>query len=91
MKSSVISQMFNCQRGNYNNIPMNEKYFELLDVVIASENKLKNELSKYPELKKLFDKYNCDLTEHNMNIEECFFVEAFKFGFLMGQETMADI
>lgn len=86
MKNSVITQMFRGKRGNCNSIPIDDKYKELLQKLAISDKKLSDRLSKYCDLKELFEVYNEDFTILNLHMEECVFAEAFKFGLLIGLE-----
>ena len=85
-KYSAIKEMFYGNRGNLENIKFDNKEVVILDVINENEEILLKELSKKPEILEIYKKLNNALGELDLIENEHYYIEGFKFGFLMAQD-----
>ena len=90
-KLSPIMQMYYGRRGSYEKIPCSKEYFKLLEKVIENDDELREKLSAYPELLKLYKKTNESIEALHCESADNHFAEGFKFGVLMGLDIAGDI
>jgi len=84
-EKSIIQQMYLCNRGNYEEIPLSKKYFQLLDDACRAMDEFSKDFS--PEQKKAFNDLYALLCYQHGEECHCNFVEGVKFGLLMGIEA----
>ena len=83
---SAIKEMFYGNRGNLENIKFDNKEVVLLDVINENEEILLKELSKKPKVLEIYKKLNNALGEIDLIENEHYYIEGFKFGFLMAKD-----
>ena len=86
-RKSAIMQMYYGERGNVERISCSEEYYKLLEVVIKSEEELRKELEKIPKLFELYKKTIEAIDALNDEQLDNYYLEAFRFGFLMGLDV----
>ena len=83
---SAIKEMFYGNRGNLENIKFDNKEVVILDVINENEEILLKELSKKPKILEIYKKLNNALGELDLIENEHYYIEGFKFGFLMAKD-----
>ncbi|MBQ9781740.1 MAG: hypothetical protein IJW26_00985 [Clostridia bacterium] len=78
--------MFYGNRGNLENIKFDNKEVVILDVINENEEILLKELSKKPKILEIYNKLNNALGELDLIENEHYYIEGFKFGFLMAKD-----
>ncbi|MBQ8373997.1 MAG: hypothetical protein IJX98_00290 [Clostridia bacterium] len=81
---SAILQMYNGQRGKFEDVPLHEDYLSILDSVIKEEKNLQTKLQGNQEALDLHVKITNLLDELDIVGKEAHFREGFRFGVLMG-------
>jgi len=84
---SAILQMLNGRRGYREFIKPSKEYLKSLNEAAKNETELLAKLSTFPELLELYKK-TCDSADaSNDELVDTYYIEGFKFGFLMGMEV----
>jgi len=88
---SIIREMFYEKKGNCSSVKFNTKeHAEIINKIVAHENKLKINLATSIELFELYGKISDANSQLNCEIAASHYVEGFKFGVLLGLELMQD-
>ena len=84
----AIREMFNGNRGRCDQIPMTEKYRQLLAEAEESEEAFLSALGKKERLIELYKKAKEDLEEIWSSECDSYYCEGFRFGVLLGMDIM---
>ena len=82
-KYSAIKDMYYGNRGGLDNIKLKNEEVVVLDTINESEKLLLKKLSQKPELLEIYKKLDSALGELTIIENEHYYVEGFRFGFLM--------
>ena len=87
-KKSMILEMFNGNRGRYDQIPMTEEYWDLVKEAEENENNFLAALNEKEELIELFKKVKESIEAMWSNECESHFCEGFRYGVLLGMDVL---
>lgn len=85
---SAILQMFNKERGHFEEIGTTAEISRLLDIVMDNDNELCEKLKPFPELIALYKKTNVSIESLHCEEGDNFYAEGFRFGFLMALDVL---
>ena len=88
-KKSVIIQMFNGQKGSFDNIICSKEYMNILNEVADIESEFTKKLKKSELLDSYKNVSECISRLHLQELEDVF-IESFKFGVLLGIEVASE-
>ena len=86
-KYSALKEMFYGNRGQHDTIKIEDEDVEVLDTIIECEDILKSKLKDNPELLDTYTKLDSAISELNLVEIEHYYIEGFKFGFLMAMDV----
>lgn len=87
-KQSMIMEMFNGNRGRYDQIPMADEYWGLMNAAEEQESEFLAALGKRKELIELFQKTKNRIEDMWANECDSYFCEGFRFGVLLGMDIV---
>lgn len=85
-KYSAIKDMFYGNRSGFDSIRIKNEEVSVLDVINESEELLLKELSLKPEILEIYKRLDNALGEFNLIENEHYYIEGFKFGFLLAMD-----
>ena len=85
-KYSAIKDMFYGNRSGFDSIRIKNEEVSVLDVVNENEEFLLKELSLKPEILEIYKRLDNALGEFNLIENEHYYIEGFKFGFLLAMD-----
>ncbi len=80
---SAIKDMFYGNRGKHDSIKIKNEEISVLDIINESEELLIKKLNEQPELLKIYKKLDNAISKLSLIEIEHYYIEGFKFGFLM--------
>ncbi|MBO5851914.1 MAG: hypothetical protein J6R29_06245 [Clostridia bacterium] len=86
-KYSAIKEMYYGNRGSYDTIKIKDNETLVLNVINESEELLLKKSSQKPEILKIYKKLDNALGELNLIENEHYYIEGFRFGFLMAMDV----
>lgn len=86
MKYSAIKDMFYGNRGQHDNVIINKNDLKILDSVIKFDDTLRDKLKTSPEILEIYNEFDNAVSELNSIENEHYYIEGFKFGFLMAMD-----
>ena len=89
-KQSMILEMFNGNRGRYEQIQMTEEYWDLVKRAEESENKFLEAVGDKKELVELFQKAKESAEDMWSNECDSHFCEGVRFGVLFGMDVLSN-
>ena len=85
---SAIKEMFYGNRGGHDSIKIGKEELSILGVINEREELLLEKLSQKPEIIEIYKKLDCSIGELNSIENERFYIEGFRFGFLMAMDIL---
>ena len=85
-KNSAIKDMYYGNRGKLDTIKINNEEVLVLDVINDTEELLLKKLSQEPEILEIYKKLDNAISELSIIENEHFYIEGFRFGFLMAMD-----
>ena len=86
-KYSAIKDMFYGKRGGYDTIKIDDNDITILDTIIKHDENLRIELKKQPKLLEIYIALDKAISELNVIETEHYYIEGFKFGFLLALDV----
>ncbi len=86
-KYSAIKEMYYGNRGPYDTIKIKNNETLVLNVINESEELLLKKLSQKPEILEIYKKLDNAIGELNLIENEHYYIEGFRFGFLMAMDV----
>jgi hypothetical protein len=83
IKYSALKEMYYGNRGQYDTVIIEKADLKILDTIVECDDMLRDKLKERPELLEIYNKFDDALSELNSIENENFYIEGFKFGFLM--------
>lgn len=83
IKYSALKEMYYGNRGQYDTVIIEKAHLKILDTIVECDDMLRDKLKERPELLEIYNKFDDALSELNSIENENFYIEGFKFGFLM--------
>ena len=83
---SAIKDMYYGNRGGHDTIKIKNEEISILDVINENEELLLKKLSQKPEILEIYKKLDDALGELNLIENERYYVEGFRFGFLLAMD-----
>ncbi len=85
-KYSAIKDMFYGNRGGYDTINIKNEEVLVLDVINESEELLLKKLNQKPDILEIYKKLDKAISELTLIENEHYYIEGFRFGFLMAMD-----
>ena len=86
-KYSAIKEMYYGNRGTHDTIRLKNAETLILKVITENEDILLKKLSQKPEILEIYKKLDGAISELNLIENEHYYIEGFKFGFLMAMDV----
>ena len=87
-QDSAIMQMFFGQKGHCDKITCSKEYIEYMGEFVRNEQKLKEQLSQYPDIESLYIRAKSAMENMYQEQANDYYAEGFKFGMLLGMEII---
>ena len=85
-KYSAIKDMYYGNRGVHDKFKIENEEKSVLDVIIKCEDTLLKKLNQNPEILEIYKKLDNAISELTCIENERYYIEGFKFGFLMAMD-----
>ncbi len=85
-KYSAIKDMYYGNRGGHDTIKIKNEEVSVLDVIIECEDLLFKKLGQNPEILEIYKKLDYAIGELTCIENEHYYIEGFRFGFLMAMD-----